>query len=113
MIGFKFVATRGTCEYIKKQGIPCELVQKIDEMGMTILDALKDESMRMVFNTPQNQGTSQNDGEHIRNSAIQYAIPCFTRPENIRAIAESLIGTHNTEIIPISLQEMAKNLVER
>ena len=113
MIGFKFVATRGTCEYIKKQGIPCELVQKIDEMGMTILDALKDESMRMVFNTPQNQGKSQNDGEHIRNSAIQYAIPCFTRPENIRAVAESLIGTHNTEIIPISLQEMAKNLVER
>jgi carbamoyl-phosphate synthase large subunit len=105
-IGFTFVATSGTCDYIKKQGIPCDLVKKLDEVGLTILEVLKDESMKMVFNTPQNQGQSQNDGEHIRNSAIQYAIPCFTRPENIRAVAEALIGTHDTEIIPQALQEM-------
>jgi len=89
-IGFTFIATRGTCEYVKKQGIPCELVNKLGENGLTILEALKDESMKMVFNTPQNQGQSQNDGEHIRNSAIQYAIPCFTRPENIKAVSRSI-----------------------
>ncbi|MBP9682226.1 MAG: carbamoyl-phosphate synthase large subunit [Bacteriovorax sp.] len=108
-MGFSFVATSGTCEYIKKQGIPCEKVHKINEGGQTILEALKDESMRMVFNTPQNQGQSQNDGEHIRNSAIQYAIPCFTRPENIRSVAEALIGTHQSEITPLALQEMEFN----
>lgn len=106
-IGFTFIATRGTCDYIKKQGIPCEMVKKIDEFGLNILEVLKDESMKMVFNTPQNQGKSQNDGEHIRNSAIQYAIPCFTRPENIRAVSEALIGTHDTEITPLALQEMS------
>lgn len=105
-IGFTFVATSGTCDYIKKQGLPCELVKRIDEGGITILEALKDEKMKMVFNTPQNQGQSQNDGEHIRNSAIQYAIPCFTRPENIRAVAEALIGTHEAEVTPLALQEM-------
>ncbi|MDO9183542.1 MAG: hypothetical protein Q7U04_14095, partial [Bacteriovorax sp.] len=105
-IGFTFVATRGTCEYIKKQGIPCELVKKIDEDGVNILEVLKDESMKMVFNTPQNQGQSQKDGEHIRNSAIAYAIPCFTRPENIRAVALALIGTHDSLISPLALQEM-------
>ncbi|MGZ3787226.1 MAG: carbamoyl-phosphate synthase large subunit [Bacteriovorax sp.] len=107
-IGFTFVATSGTCEYIKKQGIPCETVKRIDESGLTILEALKDESMKMVFNTPKNQGQSQNDGEHIRNSAIQYAIPCFTRAENIRSVAEALIGTHDTDITPLALQEMPK-----
>jgi carbamoyl-phosphate synthase large subunit len=105
-IGFTFVATTGTCEYIKKQGIKCESVKKIDEGGLTILEALKDDSMKIVFNTPNNQGQSQNDGEHIRNSAIAYAIPCFTRPENIRAVAEALIGTHDSEIMPLALQEM-------
>ncbi len=105
-IGFTFVATSGTCDYIKKQGLPCDLVKRIDEGGVTILEALKDEKMKMVFNTPKNQGQSQNDGEHIRNSAIQYAIPCFTRPENIRAVAEALIGTHDSEITPLALQEM-------
>ncbi|MBC7428036.1 MAG: carbamoyl-phosphate synthase large subunit [Bacteriovorax sp.] len=105
-IGFQFIATRGTCDYIKKQGIPCELVKKLDEEGLTILEALKDENMKMVFNTPQNQGQSQNDGEHIRNSAIQYAIPCFTRPENIKAVVEALIGTNDVMITPLALQEM-------
>ena len=62
--------------------------------------------MKMVFNTPQNQGQSQNDGEHIRNSAIQYAIPCFTRPENIKAVVEALIGTNDMNITPLALQEM-------
>lgn len=105
-IGFTFVATSGTCEYIRKQGIACEMINKLDEGGKTILDALKDENMKMVFNTPQNQGKSQNDGEHIRNSAIQYAIPCFTRIENIKAVAEALIGTHGMNIEPLALQEM-------
>jgi carbamoyl-phosphate synthase large subunit len=107
-MGFSFVATNGTAEYIKKQGIPCEIVSKIDEFGgsVSIIDILKDESMKMVFNTPQNQGQSQSDGEHIRNSAISYAIPCFTRIENIKAIIESIVGTHNVNIQPISLQEV-------
>lgn len=108
-LGYEFVATKGTCEYIKKQGIPCELVKRINESGLTILEALKDEKMRMVFNTPQNQGQSQNDGEHIRNSAIQYAIPCFTRPENIRAVAQALIGTGDSDVNPLSLQSMKYN----
>ncbi len=105
-IGFVFVATQGTCDFLKKHNIPCELVKRIDEGGLTILEVLKDEKMRLVFNTPQNQGKSQNDGEHIRNSAIQYAIPCFTRLENIKAVAESLIGTHTQKISPLALQDI-------
>lgn len=106
-IGYHFVATKGTAEYIHKQGIPCEIVAKIDEKeGHTIIDVLKDDAMKMVFNTPQNQGQSQSDGEHIRNSAIQYAIPCFTRIENIKAVIESIIGTANSNIMPYSLQEI-------
>ena len=104
--GFQFVATAGTSEYILKQGLPCETVKRIDEEGLTILEALKDERMKLVFNTPQNQGQSQNDGEHIRNSAIQYVIPCFTRVENIRAVVEALLGTDGAAINPMALQDM-------
>jgi carbamoyl-phosphate synthase large subunit len=109
-IGFSFVATAGTCHFIKTNGVPCELVQKIDILGPNILEVLKDESMKMVFNTPNNQGQSQNDGEHIRNSAIAYAIPCFTRSENIMAVARALIATNNSVIAPLALQEMENNL---
>jgi carbamoyl-phosphate synthase large subunit len=109
-IGYSFMATSGTCNFIKQQGLSCETVAKIHESGLTIIDALKDDQMKMVFNTPQNQGQSINDGEHIRNSAIQYAIPCFTRPENIKSVIEALLGTHGHQIIPLALQDMGKNL---
>ena len=105
-IGYSFMATKGTCEFIKQLGLECETVAKIHESGMTILDAIKDDRLKMVFNTPQNQGQSLNDGEHIRNSAIQYAIPCFTRPENIQSVIEALLGTQGLEILPIALQDM-------
>jgi carbamoyl-phosphate synthase large subunit len=108
-IGYTFMATKGTCAFINSFGIDCESVAKIHEDGLTIIDALKDESMKMVFNTPQNQGQSISDGEHIRNSAIQYAIPCFTRPENILSVISALVGTHNKELIPLALQDMGEN----
>jgi len=105
-MGLNFYATKGTCEYIRKQGFPCEMVKKIhDKNGKSILDALKDPCLKMVFNTPINQGQSKSEGELIRNTAILYGIPCFTRAENIKAVIESLLGQteHPT---PISLQEI-------
>ncbi|MCR9203682.1 MAG: carbamoyl-phosphate synthase large subunit, partial [Halobacteriovoraceae bacterium] len=86
-IGLTFIATPGTAEYIKRQGIPCETVAKLmDGKEENIVDALKDDSIRMVFNTPKNTGASKSDGEIIRNNAIAYGIPCFTRKENIKAV---------------------------
>jgi carbamoyl-phosphate synthase large subunit len=107
-MGYEFLATSGTCQFILKQGLPCSLVAKIHEAGLTIVEALKDEQIVMVFNTPMNQGYSKSDGEIIRNTAIQYGIPCFTRPENIKAVMQSLIGSGLLEsgLTPISLQEL-------
>ena len=97
------MATQGTYQFIKKQGLPCEKVSKInDGLGLSILESLKDENLKMVLNTPMNPKSSKSDGEEIRNTAIAYGIPCFTRPENITAVIESLIGSHGIELTPIN-----------
>jgi carbamoyl-phosphate synthase large subunit len=107
-LGYQFIGTPGTSEYIQRQGIKCESVAKLmDGKEENIVEALKDESIRMVFNTPKNTGASKSDGEIIRNSAIAYGIPCFTRKENIKAVMEALIGTKSYgdgELHPLSLQ---------
>jgi len=108
-MGISFIGTSGTCDFIQKQGLSCQLVAKIGEEGTTIVEALKDPNMLMVFNTPMNKGDSKSDGEVIRNMAILYGVPCFTRKENIRAVMEALIGTHNSpsqKLSPLALQEM-------
>lgn len=105
-LNYQFFATKGTYEYIKKQGLPCHQVAKINEDGTTILEALKEDDMVMVFNTPMNQGVSKSDGENIRNTAIQYGIPCFTRKENIKAVIESIVGLNDVNLVPYNLQEI-------
>ncbi|WP_417336394.1 carbamoyl-phosphate synthase large subunit [Halobacteriovorax marinus] len=105
--GYTFCATGGTCRFIKNQGIECEQVAKIDEEeNRSLIDVLKEEDIVMVFNTPLDKGESKSDGEHIRNSAITYAIPCFTRVENIVAVIESITGSELESLQPISLQEI-------
>ena len=60
----------------------------------------------MVFNTPDNMGASKSDGEVIRNTAISYGVPTFTREENIKAVIESVLGSFEHDLIPLSLQEI-------
>lgn len=105
--GYTFYATSGTCSYIRKQGLPCTKVAKINEEdGLNLLDALKDEDMVMVFNTPDYMGVSKSDGEVIRNTAISYGVPTFTQEENIKAVTASLLGSFNQDLIPVSVQEI-------
>lgn len=105
--GYKFCATGGTCRFIKNQGIPCEQVAKIDENdNQSLIDVLREDQIVMVFNTPMDKGSSKSDGEHIRNSAITYAIPCFTRVENIVAVIQSITGSDLESLTPVSLQEI-------
>ncbi|MDD0853058.1 carbamoyl-phosphate synthase large subunit [Halobacteriovorax sp. GB3] len=109
MLGYEFIATPGTWEYIKKQGLSCKRVCKIGQLeGVQMGEVLKSDRLKMVFNTPENQGQSKSDGEFIRNSAIQYGVPCFTRPENIIAVIESIVGSSDKELAPVSLQEVIR-----
>jgi carbamoyl-phosphate synthase large subunit len=108
-IGYTFIATPGSCEYITRQGVPCEEVDKLmDNQDTNIVEVLKYQDIKMVFNTPNNTGASKTDGEIIRNNAIAQGIPCFTRKENIKAVIESIIGTKspgNNELTPLALQD--------
>jgi carbamoyl-phosphate synthase large subunit len=105
--GYTFCATGGTHKFIKNQGLECEQVSKInEEAGTSLLDVIKKDNIVLVFNTPMDKGFSKSDGEHIRNTAIQYAIPCFTREENIVSVVESIIGSDIEEVFPVNLQEI-------
>lgn len=110
-IGHSFIGTPGTAKYIQNLGIPCTTVRHIYTADTeTIVDVLKDPEIILVANTPMNKGKSQSEGETIRNTAIQYGLPCFTRPENIEAVFLALIHTHSHLIHPFSLQESKTKL---
>ncbi|MBH48442.1 MAG: carbamoyl phosphate synthase large subunit [Halobacteriovorax sp.] len=107
-LGYSFCATAGTKRIISEKGIECEEVQKLGETGYTILDALKNDGIVLVLNTPTNRGDSKLDGENIRNTAISHGAPCFTRSENIEMVLKAIIGVNSksTGLVPMSLQEL-------
>lgn len=109
-MGITFMATQGTYNSIKENGMSCELVKKLgaDSQGISMISAIKDEKLIIVFNTPMNKGASKSDGELIRNNAISYGIPCFTRLENIIAVSKGILAGMKSNLSPVSLQEVHK-----
>lgn len=107
-LGYSFCATAGTKKLLDSKGVECQEVGKLGDPGITILDALREDDIVLVLNTPTNRGDSKVDGENIRNTAIQHGAPCFTRAENIEMVLNALIGVHSLSegLVPVSLQEL-------
>jgi len=87
-IGFRLVATEGTCDYLRKKGVKVERIFKLYEGRPNILDAIKNKEIQLVINTPIGK-RSATDDSYIRKAAIQYKIPYIT---TVAAAAASVKG---------------------
>ncbi|PJI92596.1 carbamoyl-phosphate synthase large subunit [Yoonia maricola] len=76
-LGFDIVATRGTAAWLTENEIACEVVNKVYEGGLTIVDRLKDGHIALVFNTTEGSQAVE-DSRDIRAVALYDKIPYFT-----------------------------------
>ncbi|MGJ8623199.1 MAG: carbamoyl-phosphate synthase large subunit [Yoonia sp.] len=76
-LGFEIVATRGTAAWLSEHEIACEVVNKVYEGGLTIVDRLKDGHIALVFNTTEGAQAVE-DSRDIRAVALYDKIPYFT-----------------------------------
>ncbi len=76
-LGFKIVATRGTAAWLLENKIACDVVNKVYEGGLTIVDRLKDKHIALVFNTTEGTQAVE-DSRDIRAVALYGKIPYFT-----------------------------------
>jgi carbamoyl-phosphate synthase large subunit len=78
--GYKLYATRGTHDFLKKNGIKTTVLHWPDEdKKPNTLDYIREKKIDLVINIPKNltTGELQNDYE-IRRSAIDHNIPLIT-----------------------------------
>ena len=75
-LGFKIVSTRGTALALKVAGIPCTLVNKVNEGRPHIIDMIKNDQISFIINTTEGEQAIE-DSHTIRTSAIQNKI-CYT-----------------------------------
>jgi carbamoyl-phosphate synthase large subunit len=111
-LGFRVLATEGTAEMLRRNGIPCDLVRKHFEAPgegrpeMTAIDAIDAGEVGMVINTPYGNSGPRIDGYEIRSAAVAMNIPCITTVQGAAAAVQGIEAAIRGDIGVRSLQEL-------
>ena len=117
-LGFTLLATSGTADVLRRNGIKAEVVRKIterfdDETGevveRTIADRILAGEVDMVVNTPTGQ-TARTDGYAIRAAAIAADVTLITTVQELGAAVQGIESMRSGPIRVTSLQEHARAL---
>lgn len=104
-LGFHIVATDGTRRVLKENGLKdVELVLKVHEGRPHIVDAIKNEKIQLVINTPSGE-EAQTDARLLRRTALSYKVPVITTIAGAKAIAAAISRLQSAPLDVKAIQE--------
>jgi carbamoyl-phosphate synthase large subunit len=108
-LGYGIVATAGTAEVLRRNGIAADVVRKFsekdDESTESIVELIRNSEVHVVINTPSGR-SARADGYEIRAAAVSADIPLFTTIAELSAAVGSLDAVRGGFEVT-SLQEYA------
>lgn len=112
--GFELLATSGTAEVLKRNGINATVVRKQSEGEgpageKTIVQLIHDGQVDLIVNTPYGTG-GRLDGYEIRTAAVARAVPCLTTVQALAAAVQGIEALTRGDVGVRSLQEHATAL---
>lgn len=112
--GFELLATSGTAEVLKRNGINATVVRKQSEGEgpngeKTIVQLIHDGQVDLIVNTPYGTG-GRLDGYEIRTAAVARAVPCLTTVQALAAAVQGIEALTRGDVGVRSLQEHAEHL---
>ncbi|GAA2122140.1 carbamoyl-phosphate synthase large subunit [Streptomyces synnematoformans] len=114
--GFELLATSGTAEVLRRNGIAATVVRKQSEGPgpggeRTIVQLIHDGDVDLIVNTPYGTG-GRLDGYDIRTAAVARGVPCLTTVQALAAAVQGIEALTRGEVGVRSLQEHAGHLTE-
>ncbi|KAA1423256.1 carbamoyl-phosphate synthase large subunit [Mumia zhuanghuii] len=112
-LGFEIVATSGTAEVLRRNGVTATVVRKLSESaagGRELIDMIATGEVRLVVNTPHGStsgGSPRVDGYEIRTAAISAGVPCITTVQGLAAAVQGIEAAREGGVGVRSLQEWA------
>ena len=106
-LGFTILATEGTADVLRRNGISCTTVRKHFEAAEgepTIVDIIRAGEVSMVINTPFGNSGPRIDGYEIRSAAVSATIPCITTVQGASAAVQGIEAAIRGDIGVLSLQ---------
>ena len=90
-LGFNIEATKGTCEYLRNNGVRTRHLRKLSEGSTEIYDELRKGHVTYVINTIDvNQHSTRRDGYDIRRAAAENNVTLFTALETVSVLLDVL-----------------------
>jgi carbamoyl-phosphate synthase large subunit len=112
-LGFRVLATAGTAQVLRRNGVDCEVVGKYSEGPGNCVERILAGDVDMVVNTPfGSPGNSgpRLDGYEIRTAAVAAGVPCITTVPGMAAAVQGVEALRRGDIGVRSLQEVHADL---
>ncbi len=104
-LGFKLMATSGTRDFLAARGVETELAYKLREQRPNIADAIKNNDIQLVINTPKGK-LSKADDAYVRQTAVRHKVPYITTIPAAMAAVKGIAAFREGDPGIKSLQEL-------
>jgi carbamoyl-phosphate synthase large subunit len=109
-LGFEVLATEGTAEVLRRNGVTCTVVGKhSDGKGDDIVPMVLAGEVALIINTPRGV-SGRLDGYEIRTAAVTRGIPCITTIPAAAACVQGIEALQRGDITVTPLQEHHRRL---
>jgi carbamoyl-phosphate synthase large subunit len=109
-LGFEVLATEGTAEVLRRNGVPCTPVRKFSDGPGNVVDEILGGRVNLIVNTPFGNAGTRLDGYEIRTAAVTMGVPCITTVQAAAACVQGIESMIRGEAGVRSLQEWHSRL---
>jgi carbamoyl-phosphate synthase large subunit len=114
-LGFRVLATEGTAQVLRRNGVACEVVGKFSDGPGNCVERIQAGEVDLVVNTPfgtPGNGGPRLDGYEIRAAAVGMGIPCITTVQGMAATVQGVEALQRGDLGVRSLQELHQVLAD-
>jgi len=107
-VGLKLLGTKGTAEFMEKNGVSMDIVLKVHEGTPNVIDRVRKNEVNLIINTPTEKTKARRDGSKIRRSAVDYGVPYITTLQSAKISGKAITAAKEKEMTFKSIQEYHK-----
>ena len=111
-IGFKLVATGGTCKVLQENGVKCERVLKIHEGRPHVGDLVTNGDIHLMLITSSGDEVDKSDGRDLRRLALGCKVPLVTTVAGAMATVKGIRAIQQGPLEMSALQDFHPRSLE-
>ena len=108
-MGYTIVATAGTAQMLRRNGVECEVARKVSEATEgeeSIVDQILAGKVDLILNTPAGSAGARHDGYDVRAAAVSVGIPLVTTVQGVTAAVQGIEALRRGDLKVRALQEL-------